>query len=201
MAAGLELDIIAAVVIGGGSLSGGEGSILGSMIGALIMAHGDDNGIVIPPRLATTQVVVIPIFRKPEERERVIQAVENFTAPFTAAGIGFKIDGKLHFTPERPLKRLTDMPAKAYQLADFDAYEKVCGRRWAMYVSSLACPFNCAYCTNAGVYGRKWNALPVEQVVEETVDLTRRYRLELLWMSDVGIWSFRVDVGARNLES
>jgi len=38
VAAGAELDIIAAVVIGGGSLSGGEGSILGSMIGALIMA-------------------------------------------------------------------------------------------------------------------------------------------------------------------
>ena len=38
VAAGLELDIIAAVVIGGGSLAGGEGSILGAMIGALIMA-------------------------------------------------------------------------------------------------------------------------------------------------------------------
>src|SRR5205809_166545 len=38
VAAGLELDVIAAVVIGGGSLSGGEGTILGSMIGALIMA-------------------------------------------------------------------------------------------------------------------------------------------------------------------
>ena len=99
-------------------------------------------------------------------------------------GVGFKRDGKPIFTPERPLKRLEDMPAKAYQLADFDAYEKICGRRWAMYVSSLACPFNCAYCTNAGVYGRKWNALPVEQVVAETIELTRRYRLELLWMAD-----------------
>ena len=86
--------------------------------------------------------------------------------------------------PNVALKRLDEMPAKAYQLADFDAYEKICGRRWAMYVSSLACPFNCAYCTNAGVYGRKWNALPVEQVVEETMELTRRYRLELLWMAD-----------------
>jgi ribose/xylose/arabinose/galactoside ABC-type transport system permease subunit len=37
VAVGLELDVIAAVVIGGGSLSGGEGSILGSMVGALIM--------------------------------------------------------------------------------------------------------------------------------------------------------------------
>ena len=99
-------------------------------------------------------------------------------------GIGFKVDGKLIFTSERPLQSLDKMPPKAYHLADFDAYERVCGRRWAMYVSSLACPFDCSYCTNAGVYGRKWNALPVEQVVEETIDLTRRYRLELLWMAD-----------------
>lgn len=53
-----------------------------------------------------------------------------------------------------------------------------------MYTSSLACPFNCAYCTNSGVYGRKWNALPPEQFVEETVDLTRRYSLEMLWVVD-----------------
>jgi radical SAM superfamily enzyme YgiQ (UPF0313 family) len=99
-------------------------------------------------------------------------------------GIGFRRDGKLHFTPERALRTLTEMPPKAYHLADFDAYERACGRRWALYVSSLACPFNCSYCTNAGVYGRKWNALPVEQVVEETVDLTRRYNIQLLWLAD-----------------
>lgn len=106
-------------------------------------------------------------------------------------GIGHKREGKLHFTPERPLKTLDLCPPKAYQLADFDAYERICGRRWAMYVSSLACPFDCAYCTNAGVYGRKWNSLPVEQVVEETTELTRRYRLELLWMADD---NFLVDI-------
>ncbi len=82
------------------------------------------------------------------------------------------------------MRPLVEMPPKAYHLADFDAYERLCGRRWAMYTSSLACPFNCAYCTNAGVYGRKWNALPAEQFVEETVDLTRRYDLEMLWVVD-----------------
>ena len=111
-------------------------------------------------------------------------------------GIGFKRDGKLYLTAERPLKTLDKMPSKAYQLADFDGYERVCGRRWAMYVSSLACPFNCFYCTNAGVYGRKWNALPVDQVVEETIALTRRYHLELLWMADD---NFLVDL-KRSLE-
>jgi len=114
----------------------------------------------------------------------IAQHLENAAALDDIAGIGFKREGKLIFTPERPLKPLVDMPPKAYHLADFDAYEKVCGRRWAMYTSSLACPFNCGYCTNAGVYGRKWNALSADQFIEETVDLTRRYRLELLWVVD-----------------
>jgi len=112
------------------------------------------------------------------------------------AGVGFKRDGKLVFTPTRPLRPIADLPPKAYHLADFDAYERVCGRRWAMYTSSLACPFNCSYCTNAGVYGRKWNALPPEQFVEETVDLTRRYRLELLWVVDD---NFMVDLDRARL--
>jgi prolyl-tRNA synthetase len=69
------------------------------MIGALIMAHGDDNGIVIPPKLAAIQVAVVPIFRKPEERERVMQAVDRFAASFRAAGIGFKIDDREQYSP------------------------------------------------------------------------------------------------------
>jgi radical SAM superfamily enzyme YgiQ (UPF0313 family) len=114
----------------------------------------------------------------------LVQHIESRSAPDLVAGIGFKRSGKLIFAAERPLKPLVDMPPKAYHLADFDAYERICGRRWAMYTSSLACPFNCAYCTNAGVYGRKWNALPSEQFVAETVDLTRRYNLEMLWVVD-----------------
>ena len=114
----------------------------------------------------------------------LVQHIEKGSAPDFVAGIGFKRDNKLIFTAERPLRPLVDMPPKAYHLADFDAYERLCGRRWAMYTSSLACPFNCAYCTNAGVYGRKWNALPAEQFVEETVDLSRRYGLEMLWIVD-----------------
>ena len=114
----------------------------------------------------------------------VVRHLESKSAMDLVAGIGFKRDGKLIFTAERPLRPIADLPSKAYHLADFDAYERVCGRRWAMYTSSLACPFNCAYCTNAGVYGRKWNALPASQFVEETVDLTRRYNLEMLWVVD-----------------
>ena len=114
----------------------------------------------------------------------LVQHIEAGAAPDLIPGIGFKRDGRLVMTQERPLKPLVEMPPKAYELADFDAYERASGKRWAMYTSSLACPYNCGYCTNAGVYGRKWNALPAEQFVEETVDLSRRYNLEMLWIVD-----------------
>ena len=69
------------------------------MIGALIMAHGDDSGIVIPPRLAATQVAIVPIFRKPEERGRVMPAVDRFASTFKTAGIGFKVDTREQHSP------------------------------------------------------------------------------------------------------
>jgi prolyl-tRNA synthetase len=56
------------------------------MIGALIMAHGDDNGIVIPPRLATTQLAIVPDFRKPEEKERVMEVAHRIATDCKAIG-------------------------------------------------------------------------------------------------------------------
>ncbi|MDQ3814220.1 MAG: proline--tRNA ligase [Armatimonadota bacterium] len=47
------------------------------LVGALIMAHSDDEGLVLPPRLAPIQVVVVPIFKKEAEREAVMQTVER----------------------------------------------------------------------------------------------------------------------------
>jgi radical SAM superfamily enzyme YgiQ (UPF0313 family) len=100
------------------------------------------------------------------------------------AGVGYKENGRIVFNAPRHLKPISELPPKAYHLADFDAYQRVCGRRWAMYTSSLACPYNCSYCTNDAVYGRKWNGLDPEQVAEETCDLVTRYGLELLWIVD-----------------
>jgi prolyl-tRNA synthetase len=69
------------------------------MIGALIMAHGDDNGIVIPPKLATIQLAIVPIFRKPEERARVMEAANRIAASCRDAGIGVKVDERDQHSP------------------------------------------------------------------------------------------------------
>jgi prolyl-tRNA synthetase len=47
------------------------------LIGGLIMTHGDDNGLMLPPRLAATQVVILPIFRTEEERGPVMEYVKS----------------------------------------------------------------------------------------------------------------------------
>jgi prolyl-tRNA synthetase len=62
------------------------------LVGALIMTHGDDAGLRLPPRVAPIQVVVVPIYRKPEERAAVTAFVERVTAGLTAAGVRWKVD-------------------------------------------------------------------------------------------------------------
>ncbi|HEX4998748.1 MAG TPA: proline--tRNA ligase [Terriglobia bacterium] len=69
------------------------------LIGALIMAHGDDNGIVIPPRLAATQTAIVPISRKPEERSRVMEAAARIAAALGEAGVGVVVDDRDQHSP------------------------------------------------------------------------------------------------------
>jgi len=54
------------------------------LIGALVMAHGDDQGLVLPPRLAPTQVVVVPIFKE-SEREQVVAAAARIVQDLSPA--------------------------------------------------------------------------------------------------------------------
>jgi prolyl-tRNA synthetase len=68
------------------------------LIGAMIMAHSDDEGLVIPPRLAPTQVVVVPIYRNDQERSLVMPAVERLTAGWKGR-LRFKLDDRDNLTP------------------------------------------------------------------------------------------------------
>jgi len=64
------------------------------MVGAVIMAHGDDQGLVLPPRLASTQVVIVPIWRKDVEKSAVLALSAQVTATLKAAGIRVKLDDR-----------------------------------------------------------------------------------------------------------
>ena len=62
------------------------------LIGALIMTHSDDNGLVLPPRLAPIQVVIIPIATKPEQMELVNKEVQPIVDELRRKGISVKFD-------------------------------------------------------------------------------------------------------------
>jgi prolyl-tRNA synthetase len=62
------------------------------LMGALIMAHSDDNGLVLPPKLAPIQVVIVPIYKSPEDLARISEKANPIFEELKAAGISVKYD-------------------------------------------------------------------------------------------------------------
>jgi prolyl-tRNA synthetase len=69
------------------------------MMGALIMAHSDDNGLVIPPKLAPIQVVIVPIFRGEEQLALISAKVQEIVKQLRALGVSVKYDNSDHEKP------------------------------------------------------------------------------------------------------
>jgi prolyl-tRNA synthetase len=64
------------------------------LMGALIMAHSDDEGLVLPPNLAPIQLVIVPIFRSDEEKELVFAEAEKIKKSLTQINISVKFDNR-----------------------------------------------------------------------------------------------------------
>ena len=68
------------------------------LVGALIMAHGDDRGLVLPPRLAPVETVIIPIYRTDDERSKVLAKAEQIRKELTSR-FTVKLDDRDQFKP------------------------------------------------------------------------------------------------------
>ena len=68
-------------------------------IGAIIMVHGDDQGLILPPRLAPYQVVIVPIFKSDDEKRAVFEAAQKIRAELVAADIRVKMDERDGMSP------------------------------------------------------------------------------------------------------
>ena len=64
------------------------------LMGALIMAHGDDNGLVLPPALAPIEVVMVPIYKTAEEHAAILEEMNQIKSALQAAGHTAKIDDR-----------------------------------------------------------------------------------------------------------
>ena len=69
------------------------------LMGALIMAHSDDNGLVLPPKLAPIHVVMVPIFKTPEEHQALVEKMEQIKKECEELGMTVKIDDRDNLRP------------------------------------------------------------------------------------------------------
>lgn len=107
------------------------------IIGTLIVCHGDEKGLVLPPRVAPVQVILVPIFKTIQEKTRVFKALEKMEAQLKEVGVRVHFDVRDTFTPgykfnEWELKGVPlrlelgprDLEKKACMLARRDTGEK-----------------------------------------------------------------------------
>ncbi|MEK9500582.1 proline--tRNA ligase [Gaopeijia maritima] len=69
------------------------------LVGGMVMTHGDDDGLIVPPRLAPVQVVVIPIYRTDEERSATVAKAREVEARLRDDGVRVKVDDRAHLNP------------------------------------------------------------------------------------------------------
>lgn len=69
------------------------------LMGALIMAHSDDNGLVLPPKLAPIHVVMVPIYKSEEEMKAILEKMDALKQELTAKGLTVKIDDRDNLRP------------------------------------------------------------------------------------------------------
>ncbi|MBM4118187.1 proline--tRNA ligase [bacterium] len=69
------------------------------LVGALVMAHGDDDGLILPPRLAPVQVVIVPIYKTDAERSATVTEAQRVGDILRAAGLRVQVDDRDNFKP------------------------------------------------------------------------------------------------------
>lgn len=69
------------------------------LMGALIMTHSDDEGLVLPPKLAPIHVVIVPVYRSDEDLEKIKEAMKPLSAQLKASGLTVKFDDRDTYKP------------------------------------------------------------------------------------------------------
>lgn len=108
------------------------------LMGALVMTHSDDNGLVLPPNLAPIQVVIVPIYKGMEQLDAISEKVEPLVKELRSKGISVKFDKRdthkpgfkfneyeLKGVPVRLAIGQRDLQNNTYEVARRDTFEKV----------------------------------------------------------------------------
>ncbi|MGB7730446.1 MAG: radical SAM protein [Candidatus Acidiferrum sp.] len=137
----------------------------------------------------------------------LLEVAENLASGKSFSGIhgtSTKQFGLPQHAPERRVAFLDDLPMPAFDMANFDEYERVSGERKLAYATSVGCPYACNYCTDMVFYKRRFNALEPARVVNEVTELVAKYRIEEVAMLDSNLpvdWRRARDIARGFLDS
>lgn len=137
----------------------------------------------------------------------LLEVAENLTNGKSFSGIhgtSTKQFGLPQHAPERRVALLDDLPMPAFDMANFDEYERVSGERKLAYATSVGCPYACNYCTDMVFYKRRFNALEPARVVNEVTELVAKYRIDEVAMLDSNLpvdWRRARDIARGFLDS
>ncbi len=105
------------------------------LIGAIIMVHGDEKGLVLPPRIAPIQVVIIPIFKKGTDNAVILTAAQDIKRAMEARGIRVMLDADEHKTPGAKFYKweLKGVPVRIeFGLRDLESKQAIVADRLGM---------------------------------------------------------------------
>lgn len=105
-------------------------------------------------------------------------------------GTIYKMGGNIISNPDREFEDINNFEDMPYELLDMEKYIHVSriGLRTIEYVSSQGCTFDCRFCVEPKIYGRKWYALKAERVVNEIEKLVKNYGVDSLLLQDTNFF-------------
>ena len=149
------------------------------MIGALIMAHSDDNGLVLPPKLAPYQVVIIPIYKGDEQLALINEKVDGIIKSLKALGISVKYD---NFDNRKPGWKFSEYELKgvpvrlAMGARDMENNTVEVARRDTLTKETILCDGLDAYIKNlldeiqANIYQKAYDFRTSKTITVDTYD-------------------------------
>jgi len=138
----------------------------------------------------------VDIIVRGEGEETFVELLENIGKKDLRGvkGISFKIDGKVIENENRKLiEDIDSIPFPAYHLFSMDKYRTTLrdmgifgepGQRYGAVLTSRGCPFNCIFCTNTLIGGKKWRGRSPENVIEEIKLLKDKYKCGVIEFLD-----------------
>jgi radical SAM superfamily enzyme YgiQ (UPF0313 family) len=136
----------------------------------------------------------VDIVVRHQGEQTLVEILDRLAAGNTldlVAGCWYKQNGQIRTNPDRGAVPLSALSPPAYDLIDFEAYEKASGIRKLPYATSTGCPYACNYCTDMVFYNRRFNPYDVDRVVKELTGLVQRHNLAEIALVDS---NFLVDV-------